>query len=71
MNEEIAFTMLKHFMFKIGIRRQYKPDMVALQVSFSQSSVLDHSKIKHQQGHVFFIRWVTGSTDLLLRNLKI
>lgn len=33
MSEEHAFDMLKFFMYDLGIRQQYKPDMVSLQVS--------------------------------------
>lgn len=33
MSEEQAFDMLKFLMYDLGIRQQYKPDMVSLQVS--------------------------------------
>lgn len=33
MSEEQAFDMLKFFMYDLGVRQQYKPDMVSLQVS--------------------------------------
>lgn len=33
MSEEQAFDTLKFLMYDLGIRRQYKPDMVSLQVS--------------------------------------
>lgn len=33
MGEEQAFDMLKFLMYDLGIRRQYRPDMVSLQVS--------------------------------------
>lgn len=33
MSEDQAFDMLKFFMYDLGIRRQYRPDMVSLQVS--------------------------------------
>lgn len=33
MSEEQAFDMLKFLMYDLGIRRQYRPDMVSLQVS--------------------------------------
>lgn len=33
MSEEQAFDMLKFLMYDLGIRLQYKPDMVSLQVS--------------------------------------
>lgn len=32
MSEEQAFDMLKFLMYDLGIRRQYRPDMVSLQV---------------------------------------
>lgn len=32
MSEEQAFDMLKYLMYDLGIRLQYKPDMVSLQV---------------------------------------
>lgn len=32
MREEQAFDMLKFLMYDLGIRRQYRPDMVSLQV---------------------------------------
>lgn len=33
MSEEQAFDMLKFLMYDLGIRRQYRPDMISLQVS--------------------------------------
>lgn len=33
MSEEQAFDMLKFLMYDLGIRQQYKPDMISLQVS--------------------------------------
>ena len=32
MSEEQAFDMLKFLMYDLGFRRQYRPDMVSLQV---------------------------------------
>ena len=32
MEEEHAFGVIRYMMFVLGFRRQYKPDMVALQV---------------------------------------
>lgn len=32
MGEEEAFTMLKFLMFEMGLRKQYRPDMIILQV---------------------------------------
>lgn len=37
MSEEQAFDMLKFLMYDLGIRLQYKPDMVSLQVSVSEA----------------------------------
>ena len=36
MSEERAFDCLKYLMFRMGFRRQYKPDMVPLQVRLCQ-----------------------------------
>lgn len=33
MSEEQAFDMLKFLMYDLGFRRQYRPDMISLQVS--------------------------------------
>jgi hypothetical protein len=33
MSEDDAFEMMKHLLFHLGLRRQYKPDMSALQVT--------------------------------------
>ena len=38
MDEEQSFEMLVYLMFSLGFRRQYKPDMIALQVSVKNSS---------------------------------
>lgn len=32
MGEEEAFNMLKFLMFEMGLRKQYRPDMIILQV---------------------------------------
>ncbi|XP_023286416.1 TBC1 domain family member 4 isoform X5 [Seriola lalandi dorsalis] len=42
MSEEQAFDMLKYLMYDLGIRRQYRPDMVSLQVQMYQLSRLLH-----------------------------
>jgi hypothetical protein len=34
MPEDDAFEMMKHLLFFLGLRKQYKPDMGALQVRF-------------------------------------
>jgi len=41
MSEEQAFDMLKFMMYDLGIRRQYKPDMVSLQVSAQMDQPLE------------------------------
>lgn len=42
MSEEQAFDMLKFLMYDIGIRRQYRPDMISLQIQMYQLSRLLH-----------------------------
>ncbi|XP_008280269.1 TBC1 domain family member 4 isoform X7 [Stegastes partitus] len=42
MSEEQAFDMLKFLMYDLGIRRQYRPDMVSLQIQMYQLSRLLH-----------------------------
>ncbi|XP_063219531.1 TBC1 domain family member 1 isoform X2 [Bacillus rossius redtenbacheri] len=42
MAEESAFLMLRHLMFRRGLRNQYLPDMVALQIQLYQVSRLLH-----------------------------
>lgn len=42
MTEEEAFEMMKHFLFHLGFRKQYKPDMLALQVELYQLYRLLH-----------------------------
>ena len=37
MSEEKAFQTMRYMMFKLGFRRQYKPDMVPLQVNTNQT----------------------------------
>nr|CAD7397342.1 unnamed protein product [Timema poppensis] len=44
MSEESAFLMLRHIMFRRGLRRQYLPDMVALQIQLYQLSRLLHDQ---------------------------
>lgn len=44
MSEDIAFFLLRHLMFRRGIRRQYLPDMAALQVQLYQLSRLLHDQ---------------------------
>jgi len=42
MSEEQAYMMLKHLMFRRSLRKQYLPDMAALQVQLYQLSRLLH-----------------------------
>uniref|UniRef100_A0A7N6B4R1 TBC1 domain family member 4 n=1 Tax=Anabas testudineus TaxID=64144 RepID=A0A7N6B4R1_ANATE len=42
MSEEQAFDTLKFLMYDLGIRRQYRPDMVSLQIQMYQLSRLLH-----------------------------
>lgn len=44
MSEESAFFLLRHLMFRRGLRRQYLPDMAALQVQLYQLSRLLHDQ---------------------------
>ncbi|XP_064481394.1 TBC1 domain family member 4-like isoform X1 [Ornithodoros turicata] len=55
MSEEEAFEMMKHFLFYLGFRKQYKPDMIALQVQLYQLYRLVHDHYpdlyKHFEKH--------------------
>ncbi|XP_074551770.1 TBC1 domain family member 1 isoform X2 [Halichoeres trimaculatus] len=42
MGEEDAFDMLKFLMFDVGLRKQYRPDMIILQIQMYQLSRLLH-----------------------------
>ncbi|XP_007887289.1 TBC1 domain family member 1 [Callorhinchus milii] len=42
MSEEDAFRMLKFLMYDMGLRRQYRPDMIILQIQMYQLSRLLH-----------------------------
>ncbi|KAM7009716.1 TBC1 domain family member 1 isoform 4-T4 [Tautogolabrus adspersus] len=42
MGEEDAFYMLKFLMFDVGLRKQYRPDMIILQIQMYQLSRLLH-----------------------------
>lgn len=50
MGEEEAFNMLKFLMFDMGLRKQYRPDMIILQVE-SLPSACD--KVKCYDKHVY------------------
>lgn len=45
MSEDMAFQLLRHLMFNRGLRRQYLPDMAALQVQLYQLSRLIHDTL--------------------------
>lgn len=51
MNEERAFSMMKHILFHLGFRRQYKPDMIALQIQMYQLSRLVHDHQRDIYNH--------------------
>ncbi|XP_067141731.1 TBC1 domain family member 1-like isoform X2 [Centruroides vittatus] len=51
MSEERAFAMMKHILFHLGFRRQYKPDMVALQIQMYQLSRLVHDHQRDIYNH--------------------
>ncbi|XP_057708066.1 TBC1 domain family member 4 isoform X2 [Corythoichthys intestinalis] len=52
MSEEQAFDMLKFLMYDLGIRRQYKPDMVSLQIQMYQLSRLLHDYHRDLYNHL-------------------
>ncbi|KAF3843340.1 hypothetical protein F7725_002189 [Dissostichus mawsoni] len=51
MSEEQAFDMLKYFMYDLGIRQQFRPDMVSLQVQMYQLSRLLHDYHRELYNH--------------------
>ncbi|KAJ1520558.1 hypothetical protein ONE63_003673 [Megalurothrips usitatus] len=51
MSEDIAFFLLRHLMFRRGLRRQYLPDMAALQVQLYQLSRLLHDQQPELYAH--------------------
>lgn len=51
MSEEEAFYLLKHLMFRRGLRSRYLPDMSALQVSLYQLSRLLHDRHPELYAH--------------------
>nr|XP_043868845.1 TBC1 domain family member 4 isoform X4 [Solea senegalensis] len=51
MSEEQAFDMLKFLMYDLGIRRQFRPDMVSLQVQMYQLSRLLHDYHRDLYNH--------------------
>ena len=50
MGEEEAFNMLKFLMFDMGLRKQYRPDMIILQVESLPSA---YDKVKCYNKHVY------------------
>ncbi|CAJ1079753.1 TBC1 domain family member 4 isoform X3 [Xyrichtys novacula] len=51
MSEEQAFDMLKFLMYDLGIRQQFRPDMISLQVSMYQLSRLLHDYHRELYNH--------------------
>uniref|UniRef100_A0A8C5BTD7 TBC1 domain family, member 4 n=1 Tax=Gadus morhua TaxID=8049 RepID=A0A8C5BTD7_GADMO len=52
MSEEQAFDMLKFLMYDLGFRRQYRPDMVSLQIQMYQLSRLLHDYHRRLYTHL-------------------
>ncbi|XP_077946914.1 TBC1 domain family member 4 isoform X3 [Gasterosteus aculeatus] len=52
MSEEQAFDMLKFLMYDLGIRQQFRPDMVSLQVQMYQLSRLLHDYHRDLYNHL-------------------
>lgn len=51
MEESQAFALLRHLMFRRGLRKQYLPDMVGLQVKLYQLSRLLHDQLPDLYDH--------------------
>ncbi|XP_057670519.1 TBC1 domain family member 1 isoform X1 [Diorhabda carinulata] len=51
MEESKAFSLLKHLMFRRGMRTQYLPDMVSLQIKLYQLSRLIHDQLPDIYDH--------------------
>ncbi|XP_073329785.1 TBC1 domain family member 4 isoform X2 [Pagrus major] len=51
MSEDQAFDMLKFLMYDLGIRQQYRPDMVSLQIQMYQLSRLLHDYHRELYNH--------------------
>ncbi|VEN42372.1 unnamed protein product [Callosobruchus maculatus] len=51
MEEHQAFFLLRHLMFRRGMRQQYLPDMVSLQVKLYQLSRLLHDQLPELYNH--------------------
>lgn len=54
MDEAEAFALLRHLMFHRGLRKQYLPDMVCLQVKLYQLSRLVHDQLPELYNHFDF-----------------
>ncbi|XP_011913364.1 PREDICTED: TBC1 domain family member 1 isoform X3 [Cercocebus atys] len=52
MSEEEAFKMLKFLMFDVGLRKQYRPDMIILQIQMYQLSRLLHDYHRDLYNHL-------------------
>ncbi|XP_051564440.1 TBC1 domain family member 4 isoform X2 [Myxocyprinus asiaticus] len=52
MSEEQAFDALKFLMYDLGIRRQYRPDMISLQIQMYQLSRLLHDYHRNLYTHL-------------------
>nr|XP_048277825.1 TBC1 domain family member 4 isoform X2 [Myodes glareolus] len=52
MNEEQAFEMLKFLMYDLGFRKQYRPDMMSLQIQMYQLSRLLHDYHRELYNHL-------------------
>lgn len=52
MSEEQAFDTLKFLMYDLGIRRQYRPDMISLQIQMYQLSRLLHDYHRNLYNHL-------------------
>ncbi|XP_012689477.2 TBC1 domain family member 4 isoform X2 [Clupea harengus] len=52
MSEEQAFDMLKFLMYDLGFRRQYRPDMISLQIQMYQLSRLLHDYHRELYNHL-------------------
>ncbi|XP_042241893.1 TBC1 domain family member 1-like [Homarus americanus] len=49
--EEAAYNLLKHLMYVMGCRRQYRPDLIGLQVQMYQLSRLLHDQLRQLYDH--------------------
>ncbi|XP_078534474.1 TBC1 domain family member 1 isoform X3 [Lissotriton helveticus] len=52
MSEEDAFNMLKFLMYDMGLRKQYRPDMIILQIQMYQLSRLLHDYHRDLYNHL-------------------